>query len=35
MAKVTIRPDMTVEEFVEMYPAGIRFLMERGIACVR
>ena len=35
MGKVTITPDMTVEELVERHPAAVRFLMERGIACVR
>jgi hypothetical protein len=35
MSRVAITRDMTVEELVELHPAAIRFLMERGIACIR
>jgi len=35
MSTVAITPDMTVEDLVSRYPAAVRFLMERGIACMR
>lgn len=35
MSKVAITPDMTVEELVGRYPVAVRFLMQRGIACMR
>jgi len=35
MKKIAITPDMTVEDLVEQFPAAIRFLMGRGIICVR
>ncbi len=35
MSKVAITPDIPVEELVSRYPAAVRFLMERGIACMR
>jgi hypothetical protein len=35
MSKVAITPAITVEELVSTYPAAVRFLMERGIACMR
>lgn len=33
--RVAITPETTVEDLVEQYPAAIRFLMERGIICMR
>jgi hypothetical protein len=35
MKKIAITPETTVEELVEEHPASIRFLMERGIICIR
>jgi hypothetical protein len=33
--KIGITPETTVEELVEEHPAAIRFLMQRGIVCIR
>jgi hypothetical protein len=33
--KIAITPETTVEDLVEQHPAAIRFLMERGIMCIR
>jgi len=33
--KIAITPETTVEDLVEEHPAAIRFLMERGIICMR
>jgi len=33
--KIAITPEITIEDLVERHPASIRFLMERGIVCMR
>jgi hypothetical protein len=33
--KIALTPDITIEDLVEQHPAAVRFLMERGIMCMR
>jgi hypothetical protein len=33
--KISIKPEMTVEDLVEQHPSAIGFLMSRGILCMR
>jgi len=33
--KIAITPETTIEDLIEEHPAAIRFLMERGIICMR
>lgn len=35
MKEAAITAETTIEDLVEEYPAAIRFLMERGIICMR
>ena len=35
MKKIALTPETTIEDLAEEHPAAIRFLMERGIICMR
>jgi hypothetical protein len=35
MKKIAITAETTIEDLVEEHPAAIRFLMARGIVCMR
>ena len=35
MSFETITSDMTIENLVQLYPVSVKFLMEKGIRCMR
>lgn len=35
MSRAFVRPEITVEELIELHPRAVDFLMDRGIVCVK